>query len=486
MVGVPYSKGCLLCVERRIRCDQSRPQCLHCLKYGVLCPGYERPRLFQDEGPRLKQRYEKKCALLTGNKVKLERPVVQSNGLIQKYGLAKASIDERIFPSLVHQSFVLQQPRMFKDFICAAFPTMFYHNEFRFGDGFTFPDWVMKHFGSKEYFDASVSSLSAEYLAYLTKDARLHHYSREKYSQALGAIRQALNSDETYSDSLLIAVILVSFYEMNIRTTPDGWVCHSRAVKHLMLKRGMKFHLSGAGRVCHFAYRPFLIAAAIYECEPCFLGEDNWQELAAILRTEDSQKQSQWSFYIDVYEAIFMELVKCPGYIKEAREMSPLRFGETSILAHQINTTTERLRKLSGELRSLLASDSQRKQGIIFRSFVGPEPDAFPETSPSLILNAAVNVIGILQQLLSRLTPPIEDKKEMPASGCQDALQSPILQRQEVVDYDCLIPQFRLTCELGGGIQKDDPSAFTWLDRIAGSMGLLGAAIIYENIARAS
>jgi hypothetical protein len=36
-----------------------------------------------------------------------------------------------------------------------------------------------------------------------------------------------------------------------------------------------------------------------------FLADDNWQDLAAFLRMEDSQKQSEWAFYINVYETIF-------------------------------------------------------------------------------------------------------------------------------------------------------------------------------------
>ncbi|KAJ5174629.1 uncharacterized protein N7482_000506 [Penicillium canariense] len=482
MVGVPNSKGCLLCRERRIRCDQSLPHCMQCRRYGALCPGYKRPWQFQDEGPRLQKRYQKKFPVVRRSDVEPDPEAAHNNASVRKQVLTTVSIDERVYPSLVHQSFISQQPRVFKDFICASFPTMFFHNEFRFGDGFTFPDWVLKHFGSKPYYDASVSCLSAEYLAHLTKDPRLHQFSRQKYSQALGGIRQALGSDEASSDALLIAVILLSFYEMTIRTTRDGWVYHSRAVKHLMLKRGMDLHRAGAGRVCHFAYRPFLIAAALHEGEPCFLGEDIWQDLAAILRVEDSQKQSEWSFYINVYEAIFMELVKCPGYIQEAREIASVTSPKAVILAKRIHIACGRLQMLNSKLRSLLVSDNQRKLGIIFHHFIGPAPNAFPETSPSLLLNASVNALGILVQLLNRLTLPAYVEEEPPCSSY--GTLSPSSTRQSVStppNGSGPFLDFRLVCELGEGIDKGDPRAFTWLDRVAGSMGLLGAKAIYEG-----
>ncbi|KAJ5610666.1 hypothetical protein N7510_007385 [Penicillium lagena] len=449
---------------------------MQCRRYAVVCPGYKRPWQFQDEGPRLQKQYQKKSAVIGGCGVKTDRQAVHSHGSMRKHIDTKNSIDERVYPALVHRSFINQQPWILKEFICAAFPTMFFHNEFRFGNGFTFPDWVAKHFGSKHYYDATVSCLSTEYLAHLTKDPGLHQSGRQKYSQALGAVRHALSSDDTLSDALLIAVILLSFYEMNTRTMQDGWVYHSRAVKQLMLNRGMSFHLFGAGRVCHFAYRPFLIAAALYEGEPCFLGEDSWQNLAAILRVEDSQKQSEWSFYIDVYEKIFMELVKCPGYIKEAREIVSVPSNKATTLAQSIHMTCDRLRKLSDELRSLLASNNQRKEGI-FGIFVGPEPNAFPETSPSLLLGAAVNTLSILEQLHNRLTTPVYVRVDI--CGAPLSLSNP--RSESTTNGSRPFLDFCFTCELGGGTKEDDPRAFTWLDRIAGSIGLLGAELTYED-----
>lgn len=452
------------------------PHCIQCRKYGVACPGYKRPWQFQDEGPRLQKCYQKQLPNTGHSKVKHDPEAIRRNGSIRSQVFTNLSIDERVYPALIQQCFISQQPRVFKEFVCAAFPTMFFHNEFRFGDGFTFPDWALKHFGKKPYFDASVSCLSAQYLAHLTGDPSIKHFSRQKYSQALAAIRQVLNSDEeASSDALLIAVILLSFYEMSTRTTRDAWVCHSRAVKHIMMKRGMNFHLSGAGRVCHFAYRPFLIAAAIYEGEPCFLGEDDWQDLAAVLRAEDSQKKSEWSFYIDVYETIFMELVKCPKYLQEARKITSITSAEARLLKRRIAMTCNQLRTLTDELRSLLASNNQRKLGILFRGFIGPEPDGFPETSPSLLLSAAVNTRAILEQLLARLNIPAYVEV---ACSWESVASSPDPQNTSPSNTSGPCLDFRLICELGEGIQKDDPRAFTWLDRVAGSMGLLGAKAI--------
>ncbi|KAK5089810.1 hypothetical protein LTR70_006186 [Exophiala xenobiotica] len=66
MVGVPRSKGCRICVQRRVRCDQARPTCNNCKKGNRPCPGYAQDLKFQDEGIRLRKRYEYNGSSTTG------------------------------------------------------------------------------------------------------------------------------------------------------------------------------------------------------------------------------------------------------------------------------------------------------------------------------------------------------------------------------------------------------------------------------------
>ncbi|KAE8420665.1 hypothetical protein BDV36DRAFT_306455 [Aspergillus pseudocaelatus] len=373
-----------------------RPHCSQCRKYGAACPGYTRSLKFQDEGPRLEGLYlitspdtdgsdEGSSPVSASLPVKAQRQIRCFTG---------AALDERICPSLAYKSFLGQQPRLFKEFVCASFPTMYYHNEFRFGPGFTFPDNVIKQFGCKPYYDATVMCLSTAWLAHLTKDPSLQHASREKYNEALVGIQYALKSDDFASDALLMAVILLAFYEMNVRTSDDAWLFHANAVRMLMKARGMRAHLTGPGRVCHFAFRPFLIGAALQKGE---------------------------------------------------------------------------------------SAHNQRKQGITLR-FVGPEPKLFPETSPSLLLRAGIDAVRILEQILGRLTMPIPTVEQ--TLIIRDGALTPVSSPESSGDAESPPPlSFGLTCELGNGpqasVRDDDQRALTWLDRVAGAMGLLGAEITY-------
>lgn len=56
MVGVPRSSGCQLCRKRRVKCDEARPACGNCIRYGSECPGYERGMKFVVEKHKVKSK----------------------------------------------------------------------------------------------------------------------------------------------------------------------------------------------------------------------------------------------------------------------------------------------------------------------------------------------------------------------------------------------------------------------------------------------
>ncbi|MBE3043817.1 Zn(II)2Cys6 transcription factor [Candidatus Bathyarchaeota archaeon] len=63
MVGVPRSTGCHLCVKRRVRCDEARPACGNCVRYGAECPGYARALKFVAGKHEVRREPAKKAAL---------------------------------------------------------------------------------------------------------------------------------------------------------------------------------------------------------------------------------------------------------------------------------------------------------------------------------------------------------------------------------------------------------------------------------------
>ncbi|OQE29310.1 hypothetical protein PENFLA_c004G05076 [Penicillium flavigenum] len=518
MVGVPHSTGCALCRERRIKCDEAVPECTQCQKYGRACPGYRRTFRFQDEGPNLARRHRsntrrRRKGTLAGphasatSSTPNARPtpahcdstaaadVVRGNTIaLMRRHSSLGGWDEKLSPSLVRKSFCAAQPQLFLDFISTSFPTLYYHNRFRSGDAPGFAEYIVMNFGNDAYLDSAVCCLSSVYLAHLTQDKALLKASRQMYSKSLHEVIRAIpKADHATSDNMLCTSIILSVFEMYAQTTPDAWVVHSDGAKRLMISRGPEAHESGFGRYCWIAFRGFFIATAVYEGKPCFLDQEEWQSYATKVRTEDRQKPGEWSAYGEISDLAFMEIAKCPRYISETRDLLsvPAEPDSNSFrnLIGRINDTSRRLRSLSAELRSCISAHSERQQGIVQRpgSFVGPVPETFPDTGPSLLLNGAENMLETLQQLSDRL----EDRlrfEYIDDGSPESTVATPPSSGSEysVFPYSAkpksfALP-FRIHSELGQGPSKTsdphDPRAVIWLDRIASSMGVLGAKVL--------
>ncbi|KAL1969999.1 hypothetical protein VTN77DRAFT_6404 [Rasamsonia byssochlamydoides] len=503
MVGVPRSKGCSVCRERRIRCDQIRPQCTQCRRYGCPCPGYNRGFKFQDEGPGLERRHRRASRRLSNDAERTRMTITTTAGrsdsvhasmqdamVMRRH--AAVSIDETVSPSLVKKSFGIPQPQLFMDFIYTAFPATYFHNLFRYAGGPSFPEHVSRHFGSNPLLDAAVCCIGTEYLRLLTKDPKLETARRRLYSDALRKINQALDTEAVMSEEMLGTIMILTVYEMQVQTTKDAWIQHCRAAKHLFLRREAKAYMSGFLRACYYGFRSFLIAHALSEGEPCFLDEDEWQDLAVMVRKEDSQKPCEWSVSVEVEEAIFMEFVKCPRYLSDARGFTSTTSREEVVsLMQRIRSTCFKLQTHSDELRSCIAAHSQRQQGIRIRpaSFVGPMPEVFPVTSASLLLLGCNSAITTLQKLLRAInidgpsdpaTPSAESSSETVSSGSSPQAASSGDSSPRTFSLPFRIVS-RVTNWSSDITDENDPQAVQWLDGLCSSMGMLGVDVVSEN-----
>lgn len=411
------------------------------------------------------------------------------------------TLDENVSPSLVRKTFQAAQPQLFLDFISSSFPTLYFHNRFRAGSEPGFAEFIVLNFGQDAYMDTAICCLSSVYLAHLTQDPVLLRTSRRMYGVSLSELIRALSKDEhALSDNMLCTAMMLSVYEMYARTSPDAWVVHSDAVRRLMETRGPALHESGFGRSCWIAFRGFHIATAVYQGKPCFLDQEEWQRYTLRIMTEDAQKPGEWSAYALTVDKVFMEIAKCPRYISETRDFLSRHDNAdrdaVEALLKRIKETTIKLHTLSTELRFCISSHGQRQQGIVRRpgTFVGPVPEIFPETGPSLLLRGAENVLGTLCQLRERLedslrcrlieelSPESASAAETPSSEGSLASHSPA---PMITRPKTFALPFRISSELGRGpsqtSDRNDPHAVIWLDRVASSMGMLGTRIIDER-----
>lgn len=475
-------------------------------------------------------------------------PEVSASEALRLLQAHARNFDENLSPSLVQKLFMSQQPRLFMDFTCAAFPTLYFHNRFR--SHMAFPEWMVEDFNSNAYQDAAVCCLSAVYLASLTKDSRLMRISRYIYGDALRRINRIIDTNEGLSDNVLSTVIMLTLYELYARTTPDAWVKHARGVREIFMRRGVQRHMSGLGRSCYYAFRGFIVAHAMYEGIPCFLDEEEWQNLAIKVQQEDAKKPGEWSVFVHTSELLFMEMVKCPRYIYDIRQLSQAvpttadvpRHEAIRSLVSRIRVTCANLRSLSDELLASIMYHFQKRQGIEINSdgFVGPAPALFPDTNPTLLLQGAKQCVNTLEKLLrtikienplitdvqggesAELAPqqpsslsgtlqlssnsysrtaesqsdPSEDSTSETTSSANSSPRpgddSSIASSNPAKTVAFALP-FRLVSELGMDSAHDDDvqhhqskssgghrRSVVWLDRIACSMGMIGADIEEE------
>ncbi|KAJ5173098.1 hypothetical protein N7492_005691 [Penicillium capsulatum] len=532
MVGVPHSTGCALCLERHIKCDEAVPECSQCRRYGRACPGYRRTFRFQDEGPTLERRNRSGRPRASRRATSRQRgqrasagPVTptsattvtppnyaaghtESRGedvgaaaMVRRNAIAlmrrHASVvplDESVSPSLVRQTLKAAQPRLFIDFISASFPTLYFHNRFRSGSDPGFAEFIVLNFGQDAFMDSAICCLSLVYLAHLTQNSALRQASGHMYADSLREMIRALPKNaRAMSDNMLCTTMMLSVYEMYAQTRPDAWVVHSNAVKTLMTSRGTAAHMSGFGRSCWIAFRGFHVATAVYEGKPCFLDEPEWQLYSRKIMAEDGQKHGDWAEYAVISDRVFMEIAKCPRYISDGREILAAPDEKSrdaaEALIGRIQDTARNLSHLVAELRVCISAHSQRQQGIVCRpdTFIGPVPEIFPDTGPSLLLRGAENIQDTLHQVRGRLKDKLypraieeltPESMPTPNDGSVDTPSPP------ATTQNTFSLPFRIHSELGLGPSQtsdpDDPRAVIWLDRVASSMGVLGTKLVDE------
>lgn len=450
-----------------MKCDKVTPECSQCRRYGKECPGYRRTYSFRDEGPGLERRHLSSASRAPRqSSSEMDSPVPDAARRVRDNALAMmrryASLGDDYINASSPTRILLERQHIqcFADFIRTAFPTMYYHNRFRATDRLDFPSYVIQDVGSHIFQDAAVACLSSVYLAYLAQDSALLKTSRQMYAQTLHEVARALQTPDAMSDAMLSTMMMLSVYEMYAQTNNDAWVVHADGVRRLMVSRGARSHAHGMARSCYIAYRGFLVATAIYKGKPCFLDEDEWQQLALHVGAEDSRKPTEWSSSIHPAELVFMEIVKCPRYLSEALEFayyfpSPSVTAAIPDLMHRVRATSRALREATTNLRASIDYDQRSHSRSRY------EDAMTGESGLSLLLQGAESTIVVMRDLLDRLA------RAMARPETSSALS------------------FRVVSELDRGPpvapnNRIDFLAVTWLDRIASSMGVIGTAIVSD------
>ncbi|RJE19077.1 hypothetical protein PHISCL_08585 [Aspergillus sclerotialis] len=213
MGGVPYrSKGCNTCRRRKVKCDETRPECKRCLKYGYICTGYERKCVFiqhlTNDAKTLDQSPHEPTK---GQTVKGERrDLVDAHHDIPRFDVNPA----------IRTGFVAK-------FIDVFAPPSTVRDG-NLGDVIHLQDTFPAFIGCSPILDRAVCALSLALLSKRNGDSPLLLYSAELYGEALRMVHRRIQSGRKCDQDELFATVVFQLYELvNCSSLGfNAWLAH--------------------------------------------------------------------------------------------------------------------------------------------------------------------------------------------------------------------------------------------------------------------
>lgn len=214
MVGVPRSRGCLLCVKRRVKCDEVRPACGNCTRYGADCPGYDRNIKFVAGKHHVRARRARdphETVLDMSSSPDQDTP--SSSLAIRKREFSGSSEPEWEPPGLG-----LYRPGEIASwFIVGMIDHLFLlrpQEEIMFiAPWFT---TVPLQLGRKVQLDSAMCAFTMHLLGKVSRDDRLISESRSLYGRSLVTLQKALNHPtEWKSPETMCATMLLCLFEVS-------------------------------------------------------------------------------------------------------------------------------------------------------------------------------------------------------------------------------------------------------------------------------
>ncbi|KAL4953746.1 hypothetical protein BDW69DRAFT_151523 [Aspergillus filifer] len=204
MGGIPYtSGGCGTCRRRKVKCDEMKPHCLRCTKYGHQCAGYDKKRAF------VQGRSETKTE-------RSARIVPDAN-----LALVKAPKLDVLRPNVNPEL----RSQLLTTFLETYSPGRPYLQD---GTGRNLLQTLPDIIGDSLILEKAGICLAAGFLASQNQDDRLLQYSSKLYGNTLRTLHGKITSGAKLSQNMLYTTVLLQIYEL-INCSPPGfgaWIAH--------------------------------------------------------------------------------------------------------------------------------------------------------------------------------------------------------------------------------------------------------------------
>ncbi|KAJ5602232.1 hypothetical protein N7510_011766 [Penicillium lagena] len=470
MVGVPRSKGCAACLQRRVKvgeddfvswrhsskgthcqsqCDETHPACHACQRRDTQCPGYARERKFyyhRFSEPSPQPRNASQHAVVSlhrGQKQSLDSPI---DGKCAP-GLVAGAIDQLYregFCAFVHTSFY-GQFHGYRTRVDANWFDVARDSTGRFGHTV---GWALRSLGSLQ-------------IGRRQGDQRQLAASREMYGQALRQLARLLSKPSSaLTDETLMAATLLGVYELVNRTGQQPWLLHSRGISHLFRIRGPQAHIRGLGRTVLVSIRSFLVFEALSRGERCLLGDEEWRSILPDTLKADQQR-GRASHLGELIDRAFNEVALVPGFLANVRALADSHTTDGA-------TRQQLVHRIAGCRTTLGDLEMQLSVGTYRPEFVGP----ISVPVAKLLVQASCEGIELARALLQQLLVVLErDPSRGTAIPAPSDGEDPwdIFQNQTAM---MLLARERRSLQPARP-QGHQSQAGTWLDRVSMSMGMV-------------
>ncbi|KAL7918435.1 hypothetical protein ACQKWADRAFT_245028 [Trichoderma austrokoningii] len=230
MVNVPgRSRGCATCRKRRVKCDESLPECLRCLNMGLACPGPRTDAIFVHAVAPESSLRDSSSAALSPSKLKSPH-VMMHLPQLPAWQPSRADAFDQLFVShFIDCFFGAARPAL-------PIPTgtsrIWLHE---------LPEFLASPYPSPVQYSIRAASM----LSYGTVigDVSIKTEACRWYMRALQGLRYLLSLDDLGSsfcaaESTVCAAVMLIHFETSAGTSPKAWLPHVNGAASLLEAQG--------------------------------------------------------------------------------------------------------------------------------------------------------------------------------------------------------------------------------------------------------
>ncbi|KAF2204259.1 hypothetical protein GQ43DRAFT_409806 [Delitschia confertaspora ATCC 74209] len=290
------SAGCFACRARKVRCDETKPECNTCVRRGAKCPGYRPAQAFihhefdDERGPAVIREDETQYIYINQT---------ESSSRSRE---SAAVVMHRTTPRIVDVPVPQQVSTVAADRIqyLDSFVTLYLPNER--GKPLTPPSALVMALPytptSREVLAAALDSVSAAQLAIVHRSLPLIYRSRALYGVALGLLMRSItNRTSSFEDETLFAMYLLAIYEVFVGiTNGNGFFYHVQGLMRLLRERGPESIKRRALTLNLFhGIRYFCVGLGLTLRRASMLDTPSWLAITA-----ETAKISSWVALMDI------------------------------------------------------------------------------------------------------------------------------------------------------------------------------------------